>query len=72
MAAMSWLFLATAASFPLRAQTSNPRTQDTAREKALIQRYCVTCHIDRVRTAGLSLEAQIMTTSAAAPRSGKK
>ena len=54
---MSLLFLRTAASFPLRAQTSNPRTQDAAREKALIQRYCVTCHSNRVHTAGLSLES---------------
>ena len=57
IAAMSLLFFASVAFFPLRAQTSNPSMQEAAREKALIQRYCVTCHSNRVHTAGLSLEA---------------
>ena len=36
---------------------SAPASAADSRERALLARYCVTCHNDRVRTAGLTLDA---------------
>ena len=47
-----------AAAVPLQAQpTALPDADGAARVRAVLDRYCVTCHNDRLRTAGLSLDA---------------
>ena len=41
----------------LAAGPQAPAGHSAAPERALLERYCVTCHNDQLRTAGLSLEA---------------
>jgi mono/diheme cytochrome c family protein len=49
--------LFTFSNLPLPAddQSKAPRAADVASHKALLDKYCVTCHNDRAKTAGLSL-----------------
>jgi mono/diheme cytochrome c family protein len=49
--------LFTIADLPLRAddRPEGPRTSDVGAHRALLDKYCVTCHNDRAKTAGLSL-----------------
>ena len=43
---------------PLRAQPAGvPEASGTAQVRAVLDRYCLTCHNDRLRTAGLTLDA---------------
>ncbi|MXY16831.1 MAG: cytochrome c, partial [Acidobacteria bacterium] len=42
---------------PAGAGAQAPAGHSGATEQALLERYCVTCHNDSLRTAGLSLEA---------------
>src|SRR5262245_55242763 len=44
--------------------TAPPETASTASERALLDRYCVTCHNDRLKTANLSLEGLDLTNVA--------
>lgn len=48
------LFIATALSAPLSAQSSNPASAPRVGE--LLQTYCITCHNETLRTAGLLLD----------------
>jgi len=48
----------TAARVPAAAA---PDTATIARQKALLDQYCVTCHSDRLKTANLSLEGSDLT-----------
>ena len=41
----------------LAAGPQAPAAHGAASEQALLERYCITCHNDRLRTAGFSLEA---------------
>ena len=38
------------------ASTASARAESPAAERAVVDRYCVTCHSDRLQTGGLSLE----------------
>ena len=42
---------------PPQQQTASPGAYEPARVRTLLDRYCVTCHNDRLRTAGLTLDA---------------
>ena len=46
--------------------------EPTANQKALLDRYCVTCHNARLKTADLSLENLDVTTCRRTPRPGKR
>ena len=59
-----------AAPTPSRQTASAPVRQDSHR--AVLDRYCVTCHSDRLKTAGLSLETIDTTNIAAAPDTWEK
>src|ERR1041385_1865743 len=50
---LGWAFATLAFCSPLMAQQS----QTAAAQKALIDKYCVTCHNDKLRTGGLSFES---------------
>jgi mono/diheme cytochrome c family protein len=45
---------------------------DAASTRAVLDRYCVTCHSDRLKTAGLSLQGRVPTTWLPMPGSGRK
>jgi hypothetical protein len=46
----------TSAAGSTQAQTTSATSQATSSDQGLVQKYCVTCHNARVKTAGLSLE----------------
>src|SRR5688500_12420937 len=54
-----WIAVAWSASSPAasRAQSAVSRGGAPDTHRALIDRYCVSCHSDRLKTAGLSLES---------------
>ena len=41
---------------PVRGQQAKPADTSSAAQTALLDKYCVTCHSDKARTGGLSLE----------------
>jgi Protein of unknown function (DUF1592)/Protein of unknown function (DUF1588)/Protein of unknown function (DUF1585)/Protein of unknown function (DUF1587)/Protein of unknown function (DUF1595) len=60
--AVLWLLLASAAA--ALAQDVKPRPHDSpsvAGQRAFLNKYCVTCHSDKLRTAQLSLETVSLT-----------
>ena len=51
-----------AASPPVRpGRAAAPAERSTDTQRALLDRYCVTCHSDRVKTANLSLQGLDLT-----------
>jgi len=48
-------------------QTAPPQTPAAAAQQETIARYCVTCHNDRLKTSGLSLEKADVAHAAATP-----
>ena len=42
---------------PAHAQPAPPAGSGAAQVRAVLDRYCVTCHNGRLRTAGLALDA---------------
>ena len=46
----------TALAGEVRAQTQTPAIGDVSAHRALLDRYCVTCHNENVRTSGLALD----------------
>ena len=56
----TFIALVAAATGQLLATSANPQApagHSAAPERALLERYCVTCHNDNLRTAGFSLES---------------
>jgi hypothetical protein len=45
-----------------RVPAAAPDAATVAKQKALLDQYCVTCHSDRLKTANLSLESSDLTT----------
>src|SRR5687767_7712799 len=45
--------------------TSSPATTQSVNQRELVQKYCVTCHSDRAKTGGLTLESLDPTNTAA-------
>ena len=41
-------------------------------QRALLDRYCVTCHSERLKTGGLTLETMDVSNVGGPPRSGKR
>src|SRR5262249_52779039 len=56
-------------SAPIRASATNPSLEPY---RALLDRYCVTCHNDRVKTANLSLQALDLAKVAERPELWEK
>src|SRR5262245_10619617 len=52
--------------------SSTPRPQPPAAARALIDRYCVGCHNERLKTASLVLENRDLTQIAAAAETWEK
>ncbi len=52
--AIGFTFLASTA--PGRAQTPQPATPQTADSRAVVNKFCVSCHNERAKTAGLMLD----------------
>ena len=48
---------AAGAKYPAAAQAPAPATETAVAPRAVLDRYCVTCHNDRLRTGGLSVDA---------------
>ena len=59
--------LCLAGASPARAQRDAGAPATAAEARALLDRYCVTCHNDRLRTAGLTLDAADPARVAEAP-----
>ena len=59
--AVALVAAATGALFTAGLQAQAPAGHSGATEQALLERYCITCHNDSLRTAGLSLEALDLT-----------
>ena len=56
-----------------RQATPVATTDPAAEPRAVIDKYCVTCHNDRAKTAGLSLErADLADVPGHIPRCGKR
>ena len=81
--AVFWLILALAGAGHLDVQAAGPRPEAAARsrtapaeqsaaaavsQRALLDRYCVTCHNERLRTGGLALDALDVSRVGDAPR----
>ena len=56
-----------AAAPPAPPAPQAPASASDTWQQALVDRYCVTCHNDQVRTAGLSLDAHALTRVGDAP-----
>src|SRR5262245_18908900 len=57
-ALLAGLVLTLAAGAPIAAHLqSQPATPDPASPRAFVDKYCLSCHSTRVKTAGLDLEA---------------
>lgn len=54
--AASAVALAFGAASHAQAPAATPQPSSTADHKAVLQRYCVTCHNERLRTAGVALD----------------
>src|SRR5689334_2000812 len=48
-------------------QESQPSSADSAAQRALLNKYCVTCHNERLHTAGLTLEKADVSNIATDP-----
>ena len=55
------LIVAAGTRGPIAAQTAPAAPADAAPQRALLDKYCVTCHNDRVKTANLSLQGTDLT-----------
>lgn len=62
---------ARATSSPVNANPAPPAVPDV-NQRELVQKYCVTCHSDRVKTGGLTLESLDPTNTAANPDTWEK
>jgi hypothetical protein len=62
-----WIVVALASVQTSPQQTPGPAPEPLARPRAMLDRYCVTCHNEKLRTAGLALETLDVTKPAANP-----
>jgi cytochrome c5 len=54
------------------AAAAAPPAGDAARQRALLDKYCVTCHNDRVKTANLSLQSADLARRRITPSCGRR
>jgi len=56
----------------LHGAAAPPPAAATAPTRAFLDDYCTSCHNDRLKTGGLSLDPSIPRTSPPTPRPGKR
>ena len=66
------LVLTISTTFETKGQTASPVRQDVAAQRAVLDKYCVTCHNDRLNTGNLKLDKLDLTRLGAEAAIGEK